>query len=419
MAFHHHELDNGLNLVGESRRSARSVALGFMVRTGARDETAEEAGLSHFLERMVFKGTERRSAMAVNLDFDRIGADYNAFTSDENTVFYSTILPEYLPQAIDILSDILRPSLRQDDFDGEKNVILEEIAMYEDRPATIAYDYAKEVFFKNHNLGNSILGTEASVSALTREQMMDYFNRRYGAANITVSIAGAFDWDEVVELVHGRCGKWNRGQNGRTGLDEARGTGELKALKREEVTEEHLILMSPGPSLSSPLRFAADTLGVALGDDSGSRLYWSLIQPGHVGYAGAGYSQHEGTGVLYTTFACEPERVETGLNITVEVLRDLEKNSITAQELEQAKNKILSALVRRSERSLRRRGDVCMNCAYLGAYRSIDDELRDYEAVSLDSIRQVLEQYPPSQVTTFALGPMSEDEIQNPNTIAN
>src|SRR5881227_1161050 len=126
MPFHHHVLSNGLTIIGETSPSARSAAVGFFVRTGSRDETPEVSGVSHFLEHMVFKGTPRRTALDVNRDFDKIGADYNAFTSEENTVFHAAVLPEYLPAAVDILSDILRPSLREEDFDTEKNVIIEE-----------------------------------------------------------------------------------------------------------------------------------------------------------------------------------------------------------------------------------------------------------------------------------------------------
>src|SRR6266571_2533745 len=179
MPFHQHTLENGLSVVGESSPSARSTAIGFFVRTGARDESAEVSGVSHFLEHMVFKGTPHRSALDVNMDFDRIGANYNAFTSEENTVFYAAILPEYLPQTVDILADILRPSLRDEDFDMEKNVIIEEIGMYEDQPMWSAYDHAKKLYFANHNLGNSILGTPASIRALARDQMQAYFDKRY------------------------------------------------------------------------------------------------------------------------------------------------------------------------------------------------------------------------------------------------
>src|SRR5215212_215768 len=127
MPFHNTRLPNGLTIIGETSPSARSVAIGFFVRTGARDETALEAGVSHFLEHMMFKGTPRRTAEQVNLDFDRIGSSPNAYTSEENTVYYAAVLPEYLPQVVDILADILRPSLRDDDFTTEKKVILEEI----------------------------------------------------------------------------------------------------------------------------------------------------------------------------------------------------------------------------------------------------------------------------------------------------
>src|SRR5947207_12839434 len=196
--FQQHKLPNGLTMIGEIEPTARSVAIGFFVRTGSRDETAEEAGLSHYLEHMVFKGTPRRSALDVNKDFDRIGANYNAFTSEENTVFYASILPEYLPQAVDILADILRPSLRGEDFDMEKKVIIEEIGMYEDQPMWSAYDQARKTFFADHPLGNSVLGTPASITALTRDQMQGYFDKRYVAANVTVSAAGNFSFPQLV-----------------------------------------------------------------------------------------------------------------------------------------------------------------------------------------------------------------------------
>src|SRR5262249_26104030 len=151
--FHSHRLSNGLQIIGETSSSARSVALGFFVRTGSCDETPEVSGVTHFLEHMIFKGTPRRSALDVNLAFDRIGADYNAFTSEENTVFHACVLPEYLPTAVDVLADILRPSLRVEDFDMEKNVIIEEIGMYEDQPTFCAYDNAKRVYFADHKLG--------------------------------------------------------------------------------------------------------------------------------------------------------------------------------------------------------------------------------------------------------------------------
>src|SRR6266404_6542833 len=186
MSFHSHTLPNGLQVIAETSPSARSVALGFFVRTGSRDETPEVCGVTHFLEHMIFKGSERRSCLDVNRDFDRIGANSNAFTSEENTVFYAAILPEFLPQAVDVLTDILRPSLREEDFEMEKKVIIEEIGMYEDQPMWSAYDHAKRAYFAEHTLGNSILGTPEGIRTLKRDQMHAYFQRRYVAPNISV-----------------------------------------------------------------------------------------------------------------------------------------------------------------------------------------------------------------------------------------
>src|SRR6185312_12145608 len=134
MPFHSHKLANGLQLIGETSPSARSAALGFFVRTGSRDETSEVSGVSHFLEHMMFKGTPNRSPEDVNREFDEMGARYNAFTSEEETVYYGAVLPRFQNRILDLLADMMRPALRKEDFDMEKNVILEEIAMYEDRP---------------------------------------------------------------------------------------------------------------------------------------------------------------------------------------------------------------------------------------------------------------------------------------------
>src|SRR5947209_3815468 len=234
LPFHRRKLPNGLHLIGETSPSARSVALGFFVRTGARDEGPDVAGVTHFLEHMVFKGTPRRTALDVNRDFDRIGAHYNAFTSEENTVFYAAILPEYLPQAVDILADILRPSLRTDDFDMEKKVIIEEIGMYEDRPTWSAYDHAKKYYFDGHPLGNSILGTPESITALTRDQMHAYFQRRYVAPNITVVAAGHFEWPDLVALVEKSCGGWENGPAGRKNAKPAPGSGAFTVMTKEK-----------------------------------------------------------------------------------------------------------------------------------------------------------------------------------------
>jgi predicted Zn-dependent peptidase len=415
MPFHQHALPNGLQIIGETNPALWSVSLGFFVRTGARDETADLSGVTHFLEHMIFKGTPRRSALDVNRDFDRIGADYNAFTSEENTVFYASVLPEYLPQAVDVLADILRPSLRDDDFDMEKKVIIEEIGRYEDQPTFCAYDNAKRVFFGDHRLGNSILGTPASITALTSGQMRSYFERRYVAPNITVVVAGNFDWQSFVPLIEEHCGGWANGPTGREGVREARGTGRFEVMTKQKVTQEYALLVSGGPSASSPLRHSADLLSMVVGDVSGSRLYWELIDPGLVDSADSSFQEYEGTGSFYTSFSGEPDSAQDNLGRVLDVLHGVQREGVTATELEQARSKILSRVVRGSERPRGRMQAIGMAWTYQREYRSVDDDLKAYEAVTLGSVREVLDRYPLDQVTVLALGPLTSLTRPEPN----
>ena len=407
MPFHSHKLANGLQVVAETSPSARSAAIGFFVRTGARDETPEVSGVTHFLEHMVFKGTPRRTYLDVNRDFDRIGADYNAFTSEENTVFHAAVLPEYLPQAVDVLADILRPSLREEDFNTEKGVIIEEIGMYEDQPGSCAYEHAKRLFFADHRLGNSILGTAQSITDLRRDQMYDYFQRRYVAPNITVAAAGNFDWKHLTALVERHCGDWLPGPVGREGVRETGGSGGRQVVTKDKVAQEHVILMAGGPSADSPRRHAADLLSMIVGDDSGSRLYWALVDPGLADSADCSFHEYEGTGSFYTSFSGEPDQAESNLEIVLDVLRTVRRDGVTEEEVQQARNKILSRVVRASERPKGRMVAVGMHWTYQHEYRSVDDELRAYEAVTTKAIREVLDHYPIDRVTTLALGPLA------------
>ena len=412
MPFHQHVLDNGLTIIGETSPSARSVALGFFVRTGSRDETPEISGVSHFLEHMVFKGTPRRTSFDVNRDFDKIGASYNAYTSEETTVFYAAILPEYQSQAMDILADILRPSLRGDDFDMEKKVIIEEIGMYEDQPMWCAYDLAKKSFFADHPLGNSILGSTASVGGLSREQMQTYFDHRYIGPNITLAVAGNFDWANFVALARKHCASWPKGEAPRGGIRPAPATRQQQAVPRPKIAQEHVFLLSPGPGIADPLRYAADTLGMIVGDDSGSRYHWELVDPGLVESADMSYHEYEGAGAFYSSFSCEPAKMADNLVIVRKILRQVQTEGVTAEELAQAKSKILSRLVRGSERPMGRMQALGVTWTYLHSYRSVDDDLQAFEGVTLDDIRRVIETYPLDRHTVLALGPL--DKLTEP-----
>lgn len=410
MAFHTHTLPNGLQMVGETNPSALCAALAFWVKTGSRDETPEVSGVSHFLEHMVFKGTERRDSLAVNRDFSRMGADNNAFTSEENTVFHATFLPEFLAEGVDVLADIMRPSLRGEDFDTEKSVILDEIVRYEVQPGWATYDNARRIYFGQHPLGNSILGTTESIKALTRDQMAGYFDTRYVAPNIQVVAAGNYEWPRLVELVEKACADWPTGKAERKNRRETKGSGGIHILPRpkDKVAQQYVMMIGPAPAADSPLRYAASLLSTAIGDSSGSRMFWSLIDPGLVDDAGIGADECDGAGAYFTSFSCTPEKADECYGIVRGILDDVQKNSISLDELEQARTKIVSRQVRAGERTHRRMLTLGHDWAYLKQCRTLDDELAAWDAVIPETIREVLNRYPLTDYTTTALGPLEK-----------
>lgn len=408
MAFHLHRLANGLEILGETIPTAISVGVGFYVKTGARDEHGSESGVSHFLEHMVFKGTPRRTALEVNLHFDRIGANYNAYTSEEATVYYAAVLPEYLTEIVDILADIVRPSLRLEDFETEKQVILEEIGMYDDMPTFAASDFARKIYYANHPLGNSILGSKESIVALKRDQMQTYYDRRYGANNIVFAIAGNFDWPSVIAMLEQQCGQWPTGTPGRANLTPAPGVGGVHRQVKATVAQEHLLLISPGPSAQDPLRYAAATLALAIGDDSGSRFYWELVHPGAVESASCGLEQNEGSGSVMSSFSCEPDEAAENYATMLRILAEVQESNITEEELITAKCKIASRLVRASERTMGRMRMLAGSWIDHQEFPDLDRDLARFEALSLASLREVLDTFPLTNLTTIAYGPVEE-----------
>jgi predicted Zn-dependent peptidase len=407
MRFHQTVLDNGLQVIAELNDQAWSVASGFLVKTGSRDESPAVAGVSHFLEHMVFKGTPQRDALAVNRDFDRVGAKHNAQTSEEDTFYHVTCLPEYLPRAFEVLSDILRPSLRGEDFETEKKVIVEEIRMYQDNPMSVAYDAAKAAHFGAHPLGQSILGTVASIEDMKLEQMRDYFAHHYGAENIVLAFAGKTDWDQVVALARERCGNWPAGGAKRQPVV-PRGTGSFQTILRADDQQQTVIGVVDAPSLESDDRYAAQLLTTILGDHTGSRLYWALIDPGHADGAELSYQDYNQAGAFYTFLSCEPGETQANLGRIAQVYRTMLAEGPTAAELNQAQNKVLARSVLRSERPMGRLASLGFHWAYRGAYLSVAEELEAFSRVTLADLRRVLDRWPLVPMTVVSVGPTTD-----------
>lgn len=247
MTFHQTRLPNGLQIVAESNPDSHSFAAGFYVNTGSRDESAPINGVSHYLEHMMFKGSTKYSWEDVNRIFDEIGANYNAYTSQENTAYFANVLPEFTEPLIEHLSLLMRPAIRQEDFDTEKKVILEEIAMYLDEPGHRIYEKLMATHFAGHPLAMSVLGSAQAIRHLKRDQMADYFARRYRPGNTILAASGKFDFKELVALAKKYCGKWEKADAPRKqSLPVFR--PHRKAMKDAKLNRQYTMALTPGPS---------------------------------------------------------------------------------------------------------------------------------------------------------------------------
>ena len=325
-------------------------------------------------------------------------------------MFWGAVLPEYLSRLVDLLTDMLRPSLRGEDFDVEKKVILEEIGMYQDQPMWCAYERVMREHFGPHPLGNSVLGTTASVGALSRDQMRAYFDRRYVSANMLVAAAGNLDWSKFCDLIGQSCTHWPVGAAARE-VPAARGSGSFHVVTEKKIHQEHLVLIGSAPPAESPDRFAADVLATAVGDGSGSRLFWEFVDPGLAETAELEYHEFNGAGGYMTYLSCDPDEAQPNLERLLALYRQVNADSIRADELDQVKNKAASRVVLRSERPMGRLMPLGFNWIYRREYRTVDDDLDILRRVALDDIARVLAEHPLDRTTCVAIGPLPQDAL--------
>ncbi len=404
MEFKHKQLANGLNIVGEINPAAKSAAVGFFVKTGSRDETEEINGVSHFLEHMLFKGTDKLNSFEVNLAFDRTGAQFNAFTNEENTVFYAAILPEYIVEITKLWSQLMRPALRNEDFDIEKNVIKEEIAMYKDMPQFDLIEKCRTLYFDGHPCGNSVLGSVESIDNLTANQMRQYFENRYAPNNIALACAGNFDFEQICAVAEESCGSWQTKNVSRV-LEDYAGNKKKERIVKENITREHICLISPGVSVQDPARFACSLLAEIIGDDVGSRFFWELVDKALAESASMQFGAMDGTGTFYTYIRCSTENVTKVLDIVNGIFQNLSKNGVTEDELTKAKNKVLSELVIKNELPMGRLIDLGFNWNYLEQYITIESEIKAIKDVTVNEIQSLIEKLKPGDFTQLSLGP--------------
>jgi len=403
LPFHHHQLPNGLDIVAEGNPDSHSIAVGMFVQTGSRDETGEIHGVSHFLEHMMFKGSERYTWDDVNRIFDEMGARYNAFTTQEMTAYFAHVLPEFTEKAVEHLSQLLRPAIRQADFDTEKNVILEEIAVSQDDPTHRLYEYAMAEHFDKHPLSRNVLGTTASIQSLRREQMAEYLSRRYGPGNMVVAVTGRIDFGQVVDLVGKYCGDWAH-VNAPRERPQPLWQQNRKRLADPKLNREYIMGFTPGPSSQDERRYAARVLADVIGDSEGSRFYWALVDNAIAEEADFGFYPHDGCGSFYVSLVCDPERAEQAMKIALAELAKV-RTDLNRDEVERAKNKIASGIVLQGELPMGRMRAIGGEWIYCRAYRSLEQDMAVLMAITPQSLMELMRDFTFDPMTMVTLGP--------------
>ncbi len=405
LRFDEVRLANGLTVIGEHNPQAASTAIGYLVHTGSRDEKAEVAGVSHFLEHMLFKGNESYTPDDINRTFDELGADYNAFTSEERTVYYGAVVAGHALALLDVLTELMRPSLRQADFDMEKKVILEEIAMYQDRPSRRLFEHANERFWNAHPLGNSVLGSSESITALTRDQMLGYFERRYSPGNVILALAGNYDLDAVLDHVGRRAGTW-------PAFDATRDRPLAAPLRgRERLTDAslkrlHAAFYAPGVAAeTTKARYAAGLLASVIGAGDGSRLYWELVDKGLADNASLGHEASEGAGAFVGYLSTAPERAEEVIASYLRVLGEAQDAGVSDAEWRRAQLRTATSLTMRAETPMGRLMSFAATYQTLGEYQSLARMVDEVMTTPLAAGLELLAARPFDDAYVLTLGP--------------
>ncbi|MGH8995461.1 MAG: M16 family metallopeptidase [Acidimicrobiales bacterium] len=402
-------LSCGLRLVTESMAEVRSVAVGFWVGSGSRDEPAELAGASHFLEHLLFKGTPTRGAAAIAEALDEVGGDCNAYTTKEYTAFYVRLLAEHLSLGLDILSEIMwGPALRSSDLEAERTVILDEILMHLDEPADLVVERCFGALFPDHPLGRDALGTAASVGAITAEDVRGFFERHYGPQNMVVSVAGDCDHAEVATAVEER---FTGRPGGRAPERAAPGDPVEPLVVLTRPTEQaHLTLGIRCVSRFSEDRWALSVLNHVLGGGMSSRLFQKVREQRGLAYSiGSERLAYQDAGSLCVLVGTAPDYVHEVLSIVAAELELLAGQGVTERELAVAKGNLRAEALLACEDSGARMSRIGSGLLLHGEVRTVDEILRRIETVDLDEVHRVARNLVEEPRTLAVVGPFEPD----------
>ena len=386
-------LANGLRVVIEPMPHVASAAAGFLVRTGSRDEPPELAGVSHFLEHMCFKGTAKRSWHQITIEFDNMGSTYNAFTSKERTFYFGWVRTDDLERQIELLADMMRSAIPPGEFETEKKVILEEIAMSDDQIDRQIYEMVHEHAFAGTALSWPVLGTTQSISGMSRDSLHGYFQDRYHPGNIVLVVAGNVNPDEVISMAGRICGDWKgraaRPQRSKPPLL----TNGRHETKSDRFAQQALILSFPAPSATDPDREVADVAASIIGGHN-SRFYWNILQAGVAPHVAAFRVDYCDCGVFMAYGFCEPAKSPELLKSIKRELQRVSDEGVTAEEVQRVKNRTRTGLAAESEAPYFRLMQLGGDIDVLGGPRRVSRRLAEIEAVTVERVREYLRKWP-------------------------
>ena len=408
--LHRTDLPNGLTVLSESVPGARSVAFGAWIRAATLHERPEQMGVSHLLEHMVFKGTRTRSAQQIALALETLGGSLDAYTEREHTSYQARVLDEHLPEAASVIGELIfEPLLRQADLVLERKVILEEISMVDDTPDDIIFDVHNRAVWGDHPHGFPILGTRATVKALSVADLHDLHERAYHPGRVVVAASGRVEHDQLLEVL--QTAGWStraRGDMTPFPLDPVEAAGpHAEHVSRKDIAQTHIVLGGQGIAFGDGRRYAFALLDMLIGGGMSSRLFQKVREELGLAYSVQTFSSsYADTGAHGVYLASAPETAQEALDAVRDVLRDVAVNGLTEADLVAGKRQLRGQLVLSMEGVSSRMYRAALTALYGEPYRSIDELKALVDAIDLEHVRDVAREFfDPDRQILVSLGP--------------
>lgn len=398
-------LPNGLTILSEHMPALRSVSLGIWVRRGSRHESPALNGICHFIEHALFKGTHRRSAHQIATESDRLGGHLDAYTAHEITGFALKVVDTALPQAFDLLADLLaNPRFDEEDLMREQRVIIEEMKMIEDTPDELLTELFHAAYFPNHSLGRPIEGTEETVSSFDRATIASFHARNYAPPNLVIAAAGNINQSQLVELAGQMFGRdTHEVEPVSSSPPSPQPAAPILVERKSELEQAHLIIAAPWPSAKSEDRYAASMLGTIIGGGTSSRLWQSIREERGLAYSiGAGGNTFTDVGMFTIYAGTSPGHLDQVVDLSLQELRRAVREPVTPEELQLAKEQAVSSVLLSLESSSSRVGALARQEIIHGRRLSPEEIIRRVEAVTAEDTQCVAQRC--FTTTALALG---------------